>query len=108
MDVSVHRCFYTCVTKQLLQHLGLYTAFNRSCGVGVAQRVHTKALDSCFVAYLVKVGIIGTVFRRFPGTPVDKDKITHDQPGDCPPFAGRYIPVFVRAAEIPFAKGAYP
>ena len=30
------------------------------------------------------MGIIGTVFRRFPGTPVDKDKITHDQPGDCP------------------------
>ena len=38
MDVSVHRCFYTCVTKQLLQHLGLYTAFNRSCGVGVPLR----------------------------------------------------------------------
>jgi len=29
MDVSV-------VPKQLLQHLGLYTAFNRSCGVGMA------------------------------------------------------------------------
>ena len=36
MNVSVHRCFYTCVTKQLLQHLGLYAAFNRSCGVGMA------------------------------------------------------------------------
>lgn len=36
MDVSVHRCFYTCVTKQLLQHFGLYAAFNRSCGVGMA------------------------------------------------------------------------
>ena len=36
MDVFVHCCFDTCVTKQLLQHLGLYTAFNRSCGVGMA------------------------------------------------------------------------
>ena len=38
MDVSVHRCFYTCVTKQLLQHIGLYAAFNRSCGVGMPLR----------------------------------------------------------------------
>ena len=30
------------------------------------------------------MGIIGTVLRRFPGAPVDKDKIAHDQPGDCP------------------------
>ena len=36
MGVSVRRCFDTCVTKQLLQHLGLYTAFNRFCGVGMA------------------------------------------------------------------------
>ena len=36
MDVSVHRCFDTGMTKQLLQHLGLYAAFNRSCGVGMA------------------------------------------------------------------------
>ena len=36
MDVSVHRCFDTCVTKQLLQYLGLYAAFDRSCGVGMA------------------------------------------------------------------------
>ena len=36
MDVSVHRCFDTGMTKQLLQHFGLYTAFNRSCGVGMA------------------------------------------------------------------------
>ena len=50
MDVSVHRCFDTCVTKQLLQHLGLYTAFNRSCGVGMAQGVHTEFFNSCFVA----------------------------------------------------------
>ena len=57
MDVSVHRCFYTCVTKQLLQHLGLYTAFNRSCGVGMSQGVHTKVLDPRFVAELISVGI---------------------------------------------------
>ena len=50
MDVSVHRCFDTCVTKQLLQHLGLYAAFDRSCGVGMAQGVHTEFFNSCFVA----------------------------------------------------------
>ena len=53
MDVSVHRCFYTCVTKQLLQHLRLHPAFNCSCGVGVAQGVHTKVLDPRFVAELI-------------------------------------------------------
>lgn len=36
MDISVHRCFYTCVTKQLLKNLGLHAAFNRSRGVGMA------------------------------------------------------------------------
>ena len=36
MDVSVHRCFDTGVTKQLLQHLGLHTAFDRPYGVGMA------------------------------------------------------------------------
>ena len=50
MDVSVYCCFYTCMTQQLLQHFGLYVAFNRSCGVGVAQSVHTEFFDSCFVA----------------------------------------------------------
>lgn len=82
------------MTQQLLQHLGLYTAFNRSCGVGVAQRVHTKALDSCFVAEFVEMGVIGTVLCRFSGTPVDKDQIAHDQPGDLPhslPF--KFLPI---------------
>ena len=50
MDVSVHRCFDTCVTKQLLQHLGLYAAFDRTRCIGVAQSVHTESPDSCFVA----------------------------------------------------------
>ena|GEM_PF-3556535 len=53
MDVSVHRCFYTCVTKQLLQHLRLHPAFNCSCGVGMSQGVHTKVLDPRFVAELI-------------------------------------------------------
>ena len=38
MDISVHRCFYTCVTKQLLKNLGLHAAFNRSRGVGMPLR----------------------------------------------------------------------
>ena len=46
MDVTVHRCLYTCVTQQLLKNLGLHAAFNRSCGVGVAQGVHAEMLDA--------------------------------------------------------------
>ena len=57
MDVSVHRCFYTCVTQQFLQHLRLHTAFDCSCSIGMSQGVHTKAFDPCFIAELVKVGI---------------------------------------------------
>ncbi len=53
MDVSVHCCFYTCVTKQLLQHLGLYAAFNRSCSISMSQGVHTKVFDPRFVAELI-------------------------------------------------------
>ena len=96
MDVSVHRCFYTCVTKQLLQHLGLYTAFNRSCGVGVAQSVHTEFFNSCLIAQFVKVGIIGTVLCRFSCSPVDKNKITHTQA--CS-FSRAPIHVFQRGVE---------
>ena len=57
MDASVHRCFYTCVTQQFLQHLGLRPAFDCTRCIGVAQSVHTESLNSCFVAELVKVGI---------------------------------------------------
>ena len=57
MNIAIHCCFDADVTQQLLQHLRLHTAFNRSCSIGVAQSVHTKVLDPCFVAELVKVGI---------------------------------------------------
>lgn len=53
MDVTVHRCLYTCVTQQLLKNLGLHAAFDGSCGVGVAQGVHTKVFDPCFIAELI-------------------------------------------------------
>ena len=36
MDVSVHRCFDTCVTKQLLQHFWLHPAFDCPRGVSMA------------------------------------------------------------------------
>ncbi len=80
MNIPIHCCFYTCVTKQLLKNLGLHAAFNRSRGIDMAQSVHTESPDSCLIAQFVKMGIIGTVLCRFPGTPVDKDKIAHDQP----------------------------
>ena len=53
MDVSVHRCFDTCMTQQLLQHLGLYAAFDCMRCIGVAQGVHTKVFDPCFIAELI-------------------------------------------------------
>ena len=53
MNIPIHRCFDAGVTQQLLQRLGLYAAFNRSCGVGMSQGVHTKVLDPRFVAELI-------------------------------------------------------
>ena len=80
MNIPIHCGFNAGVSQQLLQHFRLHSAFNRTGCVGMAQRVHTKAVDPRFIAKLIEVGIIGTVFRRFPGTLVDKDKITHDKP----------------------------
>ena len=59
----------------------------------VAQRVHTKAVDPRFIAKLIEVGIIGTVFCRFPCAPVDKDQITHHKPGSN---AGAPVHIFQR------------
>ena len=36
MDVPIHRRFDAGMTEQFLQHLGLYAAFDRSGGVGMA------------------------------------------------------------------------
>ena len=36
MNIPIHCCFDAGMTQQLLQHLGLHPAFNRSCGVGMA------------------------------------------------------------------------
>ena len=96
MDVFVHRCFYTCVTQQFLQHLRLHPAFDCTRCIGVAQCVHAESPDSCLIAQFVKVGIIGTVLCRFPGTPVDKNKITHTQA--CS-FSRAPIHVFQRGVE---------
>ena len=53
VDISIHRCFYTCVTKELLQHLRLHTAFDRAGCISMSKRVHTKAFDASFVAELI-------------------------------------------------------
>ena len=68
MDITIHGGFNACVTKQLLQHLGLHSPLNCAGGIGVAKCVHTKAFDACFVTELVEMGIVGTVFGRFPGS----------------------------------------
>ena len=78
MNIPIHCCFYTCVTKQLLKNLGLHTAFNRSRGIDMAQSVHTEVFNFCLITELIKVGIIGTVLRWLSCSPVDKNKITHD------------------------------
>ena len=36
MNIPIHCCFDAGMTQQLLQHFGLYAAFDRSCGVGMA------------------------------------------------------------------------
>ena len=84
------------MTEQFLQHFWLHPAFDCTRCIGVAQCVHAESPDSCLIAQFVKVGIIGTVFRRFPGTPVDKDKITHTQA--CS-FSRAPIHVFQRGVE---------
>ena len=96
MNIPIHRRFDAGMTEQFLQHFWLHPAFNRPRGVGVAQRVHTKAPNSCFVAEFVEMGVIGTVFCRFPGTPVDKNKITHTQARS---FSRAPIHVFQRGVE---------
>ena len=53
MNIPIHCCFDAGMTQQLLQHLRLHTAFNRSCSVGMSQGVHTKVLDPRFVAELI-------------------------------------------------------
>ena len=61
MDIPIHCGFDAGVSQQLLQHFRLHSAFNRTGCVGMAQRVHTKAVDPRFIAKLIEVGIIGTV-----------------------------------------------
>ena len=53
MNIPIHCGFDAGMTQQLLQHLRLHTAFNRSCSIGMSQSVHTKVLDSRFVAELI-------------------------------------------------------
>ncbi len=36
MNIPIHCCFDAGMTQQLLQHFGLYAAFDRSFGVGMA------------------------------------------------------------------------
>ena len=79
MNVAIHRRFDAGMTEQFLQHFWLHPAFDCTRCIGVAQCVHTESPDSCLIAQFVKVGIIGTVFRWLSCSPVDKNKITHDQ-----------------------------
>ena len=77
MNIPIHCGFNAGVSQQLLQHFRLHSAFNSPCGAGMAQRVHTKTLDTGFITQLIQVGIIGTVFRRFPCALVYEYQITH-------------------------------
>ena len=79
MNIEIHRRFDAGMTEQFLQHFGLHPVFDCTRCIGVAQSAHTEFFNSCFVAWLVKVDIIGTVFRWLSCSPVDKNKITHDK-----------------------------
>ena len=70
MNIAIHRRFDAGVTKQLLQHFGLYTAFDCMRCIGMSQGVHTEFFNSCFVAELVKVGI-----NCIPSTLAKKDAL---------------------------------
>ena len=50
MNIPIHCCFDAGMTQQLLQHLGLYAAFDCMRCIGVAQGVHTEFFNSCLVA----------------------------------------------------------
>ena len=53
MGIVIHRRLDTGVAKQLLQNLRLHPAFNRACRIGMAERVHTKPLDSGLIAKFI-------------------------------------------------------
>ena len=84
------------MTEQFLQHFGLHPVFDCTRCIGVAQSAHTEFFNSCFVAWLVKVGIIGTALRWLSCSPVDKNKITHTQARS---FSRAPIHVFQRGVE---------
>ena len=77
VDVSVHCGFDTRMSQEFLQCLGRNTSLDCSRGIGMAKRVHAEATDTGFITELVEVCIIGTVLRRFTGSPVDEDKLSH-------------------------------
>ena len=72
MDVFVHRGLDAGATQQLLQHFWLHPAFDCTRCIGVAQSVHTKVFDLCFIAELVKVGI-----NCIPSALAKKDALLH-------------------------------
>ena len=49
----------------------------------MAQGVHAKSFDACFVAQLIQVGIIGTVLGRLACSLIDEDKVVHNKLGFC-------------------------
>lgn len=79
MNIPIHCGFNAGVSQQLLQHFRLHSAFNRTGCVGMAQRVHTKAFDSCLIADFVKMCVIGAVLGWLSRSLVDKYKVTHDK-----------------------------
>ena len=72
MNVPIHCCFDAGATQQLLQHFWLHPAFDCTRCIGVAQSVHTKVFDLCFIAELVKVGI-----NCIPSALAKKDALLH-------------------------------
>lgn len=81
MNISVHCRFDAGVSQQLLQDFRRNAALNGACCVGVPQCVHTEMLDAGFIAQLVQMCVVGTVFDRLPCAKVDKHQLPHKEAG---------------------------
>ena len=79
MNVGVHRGLDAGMPKQFLKHLRRHSAFNGSCRIRVAQRMHAERFNSRLLTELVQICVIRTVFSGFSGTEVDEDEVSHDQ-----------------------------
>ena len=74
MDIFIHSGLDARVAQQLLEHLQLHPAFNRTGSISVSQSVHTETLDSVFITDFVKMGVIAAILTGLPVRKLIKTK----------------------------------